>query len=60
MCAFLNNNNCIFSDLQELGDLLMHISDYNEHYEHELEYNKRCIMQLLFKLSGLCIFDVHF
>ena len=49
-----------FSDLQAFGDLLMHISGYNEHYEHELECNKRCITQLLFVLSGLYIFDVHF
>ena len=57
---FLSNNNCIFSDLQAFDDLLMHTSGNNEHYEHELEYNKRCITQLLFLLSGLNIFDVHF
>ena len=49
-----------FSDFQAFGDLLMHTSGNNEHYEHELECNKRCIMQLLFVLSGLYIFDVHF
>ena len=57
---FLNNNNCIFSDLQAFGDLLMHTSGNNEHYEHKLEYNKRCITQLLLELNGLYIFDVHF
>ena len=59
---FPNNDNCIFSDLQAFGDFsfLMHTSGNNEHYEHELEYNKRCIMQLLFVLSCLYIFDVHF
>ena len=52
MCVFYKHNNCIFSDLQALGDLLMHTSGNNEHYEHELEYNKRCITQLLFVLNG--------
>ena len=42
------------------GDLLMHTSRNNEHYEHELECNKQWIAQLLFVLSGLYIFDVHF
>ena len=45
-----------FSDFQAFGDLLMHTSGNNERYEHELECNKRCIMQLLFVLSGLYIF----
>ena len=30
-----------FSDLQALGDLLMHTSDHNEHQEHELEYKEK-------------------
>ena len=60
MCCvyFLNNNTIVFSDLQAFGDLLMHTSGNNEWYEHEFEYNKRCITQLLFVLSGLYIVDV--
>ena len=35
MCVF---SNCMLSDLQALGDLLMHTSGNNEHQEHGLEY----------------------
>ena len=38
----------------------MHTSGNNEHKEHKMEYQKRCITQLLFVLNVLYTFDVHF
>ena len=44
----------MFSDLQALGDLLMHASGHNEHQEHELEYKEKIyITQLLVVLNDL-------
>ena len=44
MCVYVvsipSNNNVCFSDLQALGDLLMHTCGYSEHQEHQLEYKE--------------------
>ena len=51
---------CIF-DLQVLGDLMMFILFYNDQQEHELEYQEKIHLILLYVLYGLlCIFDVYF
>ena len=38
--AISSNNNVCLSDLQALGDLLMHTCGYSEHQEHGFEYKE--------------------